>query len=192
MRKIKYLNEQELRQFFDVVKKKGNVRNELLFKLIFHLGLRVSEALSLKLGDFHSKLIEAKVERLKNGISRTLPLCAEDIKLLKRWREKRKEHKYAEVNPYLFLSSHSTIEAMKKANVQKMFADFAKEAGLDKTNVHSLRHSCAVNMLMNGMDIYTVKNWLGHNNLQSTMVYVKIAPPEWKKLSTKAVESFSV
>lgn len=67
-RPIKYLNEQELHKFFETVKKKGNVRNELLFKLIFHLGLRVSEALSLKLKDFHSKLIEVKVERLKNRI----------------------------------------------------------------------------------------------------------------------------
>ena len=191
-KQIKYLNTEELRRFFDVVKKEKKVRNELLFRLCFHLGLRVSELISLRLKDIHPKNLEIKINRLKGGISRTLPLCAGDIKLLKKWRGERSNYQYADENPYLFITNHSTIEPMRKDTVQKMFKKFSEKAGLELTNIHSLRHGIAVELLMKGFDIYFVKNWLGHSNIQSTQVYVDIAPPEWKKMSREAVESFSV
>jgi hypothetical protein len=45
---------------------------------------------------------------------------------------------------------------------------------MDINPVHSLRHSCAVNMLASGASITDIKNRLGHVNIQSTMVYLKL------------------
>jgi site-specific recombinase XerD len=52
----------------------------------------------------------------------------------------------------------------------------SKEAGIKKdVHVHTLRHSFATHLLEDGMDIVTLKNLLGHENLETTMEYLQIA-----------------
>ncbi len=189
---IKYLNARELGLFFDEVKKDGNARNRILFSMIFHYGLRVGEVIEIRLKDIHPKLIELKIRREKGGVDKTYPISAADVKILKRYLKLRDKHKYAEQNPYLFITSHSTVDGIKKITCQKLFQKYSSRAGLDKKNIHSLRHSCAVNLLMRGEGVFTVKNWLGHSNIQSTMAYLDIADPEWQKKSAGVVEGFAV
>jgi len=191
---MKYLNESELKGFFQLVKQKKNIRNELLFRFTYHYGLRVQEAINIRIKDIHPKLIEMKIHRVKNGIERTYPLCANDIILLKKWLKKRSKHPYANENPYLFITSHSTMNSISKITAQKLFEKYATESGIEKKRCHPhvLRHSCAIQLLMNGNDVVTVKNWLGHNSIQSTLRYLEIAVPEWKKIATGIINKFAI
>jgi integrase/recombinase XerC len=189
---IKYLNARELGLFFDEVKKDGNARNRLLFSMIFHYGLRVGEVIEIRLKDIHPKLIELKVRREKSGIDKTYPISAADVKILKRYLKLRDKHPYAKQNPYLFITSHSTVDGIKKITCQKLFSKYSKLAKLDKTNIHSLRHSCAVDLLMRGEGVFTTKTWLGHSSVQSTMCYLALADPEWQKKSAGVVEGFTI
>uniref|UniRef100_UPI0005EB365F tyrosine-type recombinase/integrase n=1 Tax=Desulfonatronovibrio magnus TaxID=698827 RepID=UPI0005EB365F len=54
--------------------------------------------------------------------------------------------------------------------------------------VHCFRHSCAINMLNSGYSLTDIKNHLGHENLQSTMVYLKLDLTRKKELQKKFIE----
>jgi site-specific recombinase XerD len=188
---VKYLDENEVKCLFQVIRDDGNLRDLLIFRLIYAYGLRISEAIVIKLEDIHPKLIEIKIHRRKGGISRTYPTSSSDIKLLKKWLKLRDKFELADVNPYLFITTRSTTTHISKILVQKAFSKYATFAGIDKTNVHSLRHSIAVKLLSDGVDVFTVKSWLGHNNIQSTMRYLDIGNPEWRKISTGIIDTLA-
>jgi len=171
---VKYLSEEETKLFFSVVKK--NPRDHLLFKWMYLYGLRVSEAITLRLSDILPDLHSPKeiyVKRLKGGISRHFPIRSEETIHLKRWLRKRAQMKNADGNPWLFLSSHSELHHMSAMNVEKMMVKYGESAGLDreKSHPHTLRHSCAIHMLMNGSDIYDVQSHLGHTSVTTTIQY---------------------
>jgi site-specific recombinase XerD len=81
--------------------------------------------------------------------------------------------KNADGNPWLFLSSHSVLHHMSAMNVEKMMVKYGELAGLEreKSHPHTLRHSCAIHMLMNGSDIYDVQSHLGHTSVTTTIQY---------------------
>ena len=68
---MKYLNENQLERFQKVVKKKGNLRDILIFELMIYFGLRVSEALNITTShiDFENK--EIVIKGLKDGTKKT-------------------------------------------------------------------------------------------------------------------------
>jgi len=155
---------------------KKNPRDHLLFKWTYLYGLRVSEAIALRLSDILPDLNSPKeiyINRLKGGVSRHFPIRSEETIHLKRWLRKRAQMKNADGNPWLFLSSHSVLHHMSAMNVEKMMVKYGELAGLkrDKSHPHTLRHSCAIHMLMNGADIYDVQSHLGHTSVTTTIQY---------------------
>jgi site-specific recombinase XerD len=189
---VKYLSEEETKLFFSVVKK--NPRDHLLFKWMYLYGLRVSEAITLRLSDILPDLHSPKeiyVKRLKGGISRHFPIRSEETIHLKRWLKRRSQMKNADGNPWLFLSSHSVLHHMSAMNVEKMMVKYGELAGLDreKSHPHTLRHSCAIHMLMNGSDIYDVQSHLGHTSVTTTIQYYgQFGHKDWITKTRKRLE----
>lgn len=199
MAKIKYFSEDEIQKFFSVLKKEKNVRDLLFFRLMYRYGLRLNEAVSIKLEDIKPDSkhpVEIHIRRLKGGQDRHYPIHPEDAKLLGRWLRKRAMFDNSYGNPYLFITARSMTSYMTDILVKKLHEKYCKLAGLAKekwTNPHAWRHSTAVSLLLSGKDIYFVKNYLGHKSIQSALVYAEIAPPEWKTLSKDAVyNSFTI
>ncbi|MDH4219661.1 MAG: tyrosine-type recombinase/integrase [Nitrospirota bacterium] len=191
---IKYLDEHELRRFFQVLKSEGKVRDLLLFTWMYRYGLRVSEAVGLKLENLKPNPTyptEILIQRLKGGVSRHYPINGEDTKILSRWLKKRAEMESAENNPYLFITRRSGLYRITTDTISKLMDNYGRASGLseEKRHPHTLRHSSAISLLLNGKDINFVKTWLGHKSIQTTLIYSQFAPPQWKTMAQDAIQN---
>lgn len=163
---IKYLRQVELEQFFALI---TNNRDRALFAIIYHYGLRVSEATLLLLEDIDFCHHTLFIRRVKNGRGGERPLLSNTEKLLKQYLPVR-----LQTGTALFTGRQGNLTPQR---IQQLFKKYAKKAGLPDYSVHSLRHSIATHLLEAGFDISDVQDHLGHVNIQSTLIYAQITNP---------------
>jgi len=159
-------------------------RFRAVLSLIYHCGLRLSEALQLKPTDIDSGRGIVRVRHGKGDKAREVPICPE---MIIRLRAFYKHHR----NPdWLFpgvgrgwkQSGISQAEAMGRSKkpmsssaVQMAIRIIRQSSGIRKPfTVHTLRHSFATHLLEDGVSIRQVSRFLGHSDLKSTMVYLHV------------------
>jgi integrase len=128
--------------------------------LAVETGLRRSEVLSLRWRDIGVDRVTVAMS--KNGRSRTVPLTKRAKAVLST----------------LERSGSGPFAGMSPFEVSRRFRMAAEAAGVSDSAVvfHSLRHTCASRLVMAGVDIRRVQEWMGHRTIQSTMVYAHLAP----------------
>jgi len=191
MGQIKYLSREQQGRFLKAVKQRKhsmNTRDLLYFTLCLRYGLRASEARNMKLT--HVKLDQNSVyiERLKEGVSQFYPLREDDKKLIEKWLKERKKMQNSD-SPFLFITPKSGNGPMSRLLPIKLFEKYAKIARIEGHTCHSLRHSCAVNLLDQEVDLFDIKTWLGHSSINSTMQYLKIGTLKTRKRMKYVLES---
>jgi integrase/recombinase XerD len=194
---IFYFTEEEEQRFFKTVKKQKNPRDICLFNFMLHYGLRLKEALHIKLEDFEQRTgeLRLRVKRVKNGDSKSERLLPSDITLWRNWLRVRGKCKNAELNPYLFISRKSGAGMITEQAIQWTMLKYCEEAEIKrkKSHPHVLRHTAAVRLLMAGGDVYTVQDCLGHKNIASSMKYLKLSNPDRdKRLASVREKAFPV
>lgn len=156
---MKYLNEDQLERFQKSVKKKGNLRDILIFELMIYFGLRVSEALNITISHIDFQNHEIVIKGLKDGTKKTYSNVSE--KLLRKLKKYISEY---DIENHLF--------SISRVCVYKIFKRYLRSAKLpDHFSPHSLRHSCAFYMVQHGFSPYEIKNWLRHKSILSTQIY---------------------
>ncbi len=162
----KYLTQDELRRFFAAI---PSPRDRAIFAVVYHYGLRVDEATALTLEDLDLKSHRIRLRRLKNGLGGEKPLWRHTAKQLRAYLRVRND-----AGPYLFTGREGPL---KKRQIQNLFNQYAKAAGISGRSVHSLRHSIAVHLLDAGRGIEYIADHLGHKNIQNTRIYAQISHP---------------
>jgi type 1 fimbriae regulatory protein FimB len=181
---------EEVAKFLAAAKNKSLSRNPerdfcLLLLMVRH-GLRVSEAINLRLSDVDLQAKVMHVKRLKNGVSTTHPLYNGEVKAIKDWMVKRQEMSLDALTlgagNTLFISERR--RPLERSNVCKMVNTFAKAAGLSELNVHPhmLRHSCGYDLANRGVDTRCIQGYLGHRNIQHTVRYTELSPTRFANL----------
>jgi site-specific recombinase XerD len=160
------LSAKELKHLFCAPQR---LKQRVLFALIYSAGLRVGEVCNLKISDIDSDRMTIRVIKSKGKDDRYVPLSDYILKGL------RKYVKSSMPANYLF-NGKVKGQPLGRSAVQQSFRLAVKAAGIKKpVSVHSLRHSYATHLLEQGVDIVTIKELLGHSNIETTMMYLHVA-----------------
>ena len=131
-----FLTAAEIDRMLTAAKKgRHGIRDHLLVLMMFRPGLRVSEAVTIKIDDVDFKRSRLWVRRLKNGLSVEHPIPGDELRAIKRYLKERDSRL-----PWLFLSERG--QPMTRQTVSYMITTVAKRAKLPHVHPHMLRHSC--------------------------------------------------
>ena len=184
-KQVTFLNEDELERIFaqpDVAKLAGT-RDRAILELLFSSGLRVSELVGLDRDHINLKRREFMV-RGKGQKDRPIFISQEAADWLQRYLDMRKDNtkplfiRFAG-NKKVDLSGN--YHRLTARSVQRLVAQYSLLAGITKhVSPHTLRHSFATNLLMNGADIRSVQAMLGHSNIATTQIYTHVTDTHLK------------
>ena len=164
----KVLTKEELSAFFNACK---NYKYKTIFMMIYGSGLRVSEAVNLRIQDIDSKKMRIVVETGKGGKDRYTVLPRTSLEMLRKYY---KMYKPNHPEGYIFLNREGGKLTVERTRI--FFRRYRRAAKLDeKFVVHSLRHSFATDLIERGASIIDVKELMGHSNIRSTMEYIHVA-----------------
>lgn len=163
------LSQEEVVQFFDHV---PSLRYRAALMICYGAGLRVSEAVALKVTDIDSKRMLIRVEQGKGRKDRYAMLSPRLLQALRvYWRAAQPGVEY------LFPSWRTTNKHLSAASLQSACRETWLRSGLrKKVTVHTLRHSFATHLLENGTDIRIIQVLLGHNQIDTTARYTAVTP----------------
>lgn len=184
---VTFLNEDELERLFAQPNTTtlAGLRDRSLLELLFSSGLRVSELVGLDRDHVNLKRREFMV-RGKGQKDRPIFISPEAADWLQRYLDARKDN----TRP-LFIRFMGTKKVDLTGNyhrltarsVQRLVSQYARLAGITKhVSPHTLRHSFATNLLMNGADLRSVQAMLGHSNIATTQIYTHVTDPHLKKV----------
>lgn len=152
---------------------KQGLRDKALLETFFSTGLRVSELAKLKIDDINLAKPEFTV-RGKGSKVRLVFLSETARHWIKKYLDARHD-----TNPHLFVGQSKINEGSDKPltsrSIERLVERYAKIAGImKKVTPHTLRHSYATDLLLNGADIRSVQAMLGHSSITTTQVYTHI------------------
>lgn len=156
---------------------KSGERDYAILYLMAHYGLRPSEIASLRLDSIDWKSTTLRVEQRKTQSNLVLPLAPATVKALRRYlRRDRDRRQDAIHHATLFLRERCPIGPLKNTGVYEIFAKRLKESGQNPTrySAYSLRHAFAMRLLSRGVGIKAIGDVLGHRDLESTCVYLRL------------------
>lgn len=168
------------------------LRDTALLVFMYDTACRVQEISDACVGDVCLGGNPSAVLHGKGGKIRMVPLMPRTVRILKAYIAE--SHGNVEINPKepLFCTKHfKLLKKMSVDNIRVLVREYAKKARLtcsevpDSVHPHMLRHSRAMHLYMNNMPLELVSQWLGHSQLETTLVYAK-ADTEMKR---KAIES---
>ncbi len=155
-------------------------RDLALVALLLVNGLRSREALALKLQDL--KLADGQVCVLgKGNKQRVLPLPPETITALQNYLSLERP---LTNSPYLFVcwKGRQRGRAMTVAGLRSLFRHHRLRSEVLRANPHRLRHTFGSDMVRNGISLPALQKLMGHSQIQTTMLYVQLAPQDvWRE-----------
>ena len=163
---IKFLTLDETRRLFKCITEK---RDKAMFLLAYRHGLRASEIGLLRVNDLDLKRLRVMLYRLKGSLSGEHPLQADEARALKAWLKSR-----ATDSPILFPSRRGLPISRQMLDV--LMKSYGEEAVIptDKRHFHVLKHSIATHLLDAGAELRFLQDWLGHSNIQNTVIYTTL------------------
>jgi site-specific recombinase XerD len=189
-KQVTFLNEEELERMFSQpdLETLSGLRDRAILELLFSSGLRVSELVGLDKDHINLKRREFMV-RGKGQKDRPIFISPEAAKWVELYLDKRDDT----AKP-LFIRYSGTkrvdltgnFHRLTARSVQRLVARYALLAGITKhVSPHTLRHSFATDLLMNGADLRSVQALLGHSNIATTQIYTHVTDPHLRAVHEK-------
>jgi integrase/recombinase XerD len=156
----------------------SSLKVRMLLSLGYGCGLRAGEVIRLKVKHIDSAQKIIRVEQSKGRKDRNVMLSAETLDLLRQWwkaRPSRYDGGTPREERWLFPGTKPG-KPMTTRQLNRLFHEAADKAGIKKgVTLHALRHSFATHLLERGTDIRIIQALLGHDKLDSTARYTRVA-----------------
>jgi len=187
-RTVEALSRDEVKRIFEAVNSgsKTYLRDIAILETLYSTGLRVSELRSLNIEQVDLKRREFMV-RGKGDKPRIVFLSKKASDIIEKYLKSRKDNLSS-----LFINSLKTniLEPEKRrlstVSIENIVRKYALKAGIiKKATPHILRHSYATELLMNGADIRSVQELLGHSSITTTQIYTHITNKKLKEIHDK-------
>lgn len=174
------LSKSEIKSLIESIK---NKKHRLLIEMMYSSGLRVSEAVNVKIDDLNLNEKIGKVVSGKGKKDRLFILSSQLIIHIEKYLASRE--KKGITSKYLFYSNKDKDMNMSIRQAQKIINVTAKKAGINKrVFCHALRSSFATHLLESGVDIRVIQELLGHSNIATTQRYTKVSTDQIKKVKS--------
>lgn len=189
-KQVSFLSGEEVVRLIDTidVQSPAGLRDRAMIELLFSSGLRVSELVNLDRDHINLNRGEFMV-RGKGQKDRPVFVSPEATEWLAAYLKTRTDS----AKPlFIRYSGAKTGDSggesfrLTPRSVQRMVSQYAKLAGITKhVSPHTLRHSFATDLLMNGADLRSVQSMLGHSNIATTQVYTHVTDQHLKEVHQK-------
>ena len=167
----------------------SGLRDRAIIELLYSGGLRVSELVGLNRDSINLERREFMV-RGKGSKDRPIFISQACADRVQDYLDARNDSL-----PALFLNNSKNVQAvdtsgnyrrMTKRSVERIVEKYAKLAGITKhVSPHTLRHSFATDLLMNGADLRAVQSMLGHADISTTQIYTHVTDAHLKEIHDK-------
>ncbi|MDO9152902.1 MAG: tyrosine-type recombinase/integrase [Paludibacter sp.] len=138
-----------------------NLKHKAILMTIYSAGLRVSEAVNLKIKDIDSGRMQIKVSQAKGKKDRYTLLGIKTLEVLRKY--------VSEYKPKDWLFEGLNGEEYSRRTITEILRKSVEKAGIKKhVTVHTLRHSFATHLLEAGTDLRYIQSLLGHANSKTT------------------------
>ena len=162
------LNHQECKALFAAP---DLLKHRVLLSFMYSAGLRAREVSRLKLADIDSERMMIHIRQSKYNKDRYVPLSPMILEGL------RKYYYACQPVEYLF-NGNQPASPLSVRGMQWALRESVKKCKLQKgITLHTLRHSYATHLLEFGVDIVTIKELLGHERIETTLIYLHVAKP---------------
>lgn len=190
-KQVTFLTPEELTRIFEQpdTETLAGLRDRAILELLFSSGLRVSELVGLDKDHINLKRREFMV-RGKGQKDRPIFISKTAAEWVQAYLDKREDNS----TPLFIRTGNSSKKTDTSGNfyrlttrsVQRLVAKYALHAGITKhVSPHTLRHSFATDLLMNGADLRSVQAMLGHSNIATTQIYTHVTDPHLKEVHSK-------
>ena len=166
----------------------AGLRDFAIVQLLFSAGLRVSEIVALNRDQINLKRGEFMV-RGKGAKDRPVFISQSATQALLNYLETRQDN----LSPLFISYSKNCVQSqdgnyrrLTVRSIERLIAKYAKLAGITKdVSPHTMRHSFATDLLINGADIRSVQSMLGHSSIATTQIYTHVTDTHLKEVHKK-------
>lgn len=155
----------------------NGLRDRAILELMYASGLRVSEAVNLKM---HEIDIDAGILTCtgKGSKTRRVPVGSSAVEWIKSYLAVRRKIAELEIDK-MFVNSNGA--PITRQSIYVSITEYADKCGLSGVSPHTLRHSFATHLVQNNADIRSVQQMLGHADISTTQIYTHITSTQLKK-----------
>jgi len=186
-KQVTFLSDSELSRLLEQpdINTLPGLRDRAILELLFSSGLRVSELVGLDKDNINLKRREFMV-RGKGQKDRPIFISPAAAQWLNTYIEKRDDNTkplFVRYSGSKQVDLSGNFHRLSARSVQRLVGHYARLAGLTKhVSPHTLRHSFATDLLMNGADLRSVQALLGHSNIATTQIYTHVTDPHLKSV----------
>lgn len=164
------LDETEVNEFLQNILESENKRNYVLVLILTYAGLRISEALNLKMNDFDLTTGQCIIRNSKNKKQRIVYFNTKIINTLKSYLKERQKK-----SEFLFYSNKN--EKLSRITVNQLFNKYS-----EKITPHKLRHYfCTIALEKGHFSVHEVAAMAGHSDIRTTLTYTNPSESEIKR-----------